>query len=56
MNKLLLKRVENPIFNVNLLILVLHETGEVTFDISEEDQKLSKKASIIVEIDGGLIN
>ena len=41
MSKLLLKRVENPSVNDNLLILVIREIAKLTFNVPHEDQKLS---------------
>ena len=42
MSKLLLKRVHDPSINDNLLILVIREIPELTFDIPDEDLKQSK--------------
>ena len=44
MSKLLLRRVDNPSINNNLLILVIREIAELTFDIPDEDLKLSKSS------------
>ena len=42
MSKLLFKRVDNPIISDNLLILVICELAEMTFNIPHEVLKLSK--------------
>ena len=42
MSKLLLKRVDNPSINDDLLILAIRELAQTTFDIPEEELKLSK--------------
>ena len=42
MSKLLLKRVDNPSINDNLLILVIREIAELTFDVPGQNLKLSK--------------